>query len=508
MTVLCLGILTGCSLPPLESRSASQALAPDAARDTALGRAIAPLAAQHPGKSGIHPLADAHDAFAARMMLARAAQRSLDVQYYIWHDDLTGTLLLEALHAAADRGVRVRLLLDDNGTAGLDKVLAALDAHPNIEVRLYNPFVVRWPKFIGYLTDFRRLNRRMHNKSFTADNQATIVGGRNIGDEYFGATDGVLFTDLDVLAVGDAVQDVSNDFDRYWASESAYPVDRLLKPAGPDELAALARTATTLERSPEAAAYAEAMRQLPFIQQLLRGELALEWAPTRMVSDDPRKTLGTAPPEAMLSHQLQDIIGTPTTDVELVSPYFVPTASGTEAFAAMAQRGVKVRVLTNALEATDVAVVHFRLRLAPPRPAGRRRRAVRDEAAAGRGRAQQEPGTVRQLGIEPACQDLRGRRTQRVRRFVQFRSAFGASEYRTGLCHRQPDAGAPHRQGLRRGHCAHRLPRLPGRQGRAVLAGAARWPEHPPRHRTGHHRLAALFGLVRVAAANRIAAVA
>lgn len=358
MTVLCLGILTGCSLPPLESRSVSQALAPDAARDTALGRAIAPLAAQHPGKSGIHPLADAHDAFAARMMLARAAQRSLDVQYYIWHDDLTGTLLLEALHAAADRGVRVRLLLDDNGTAGLDKVLAALDAHPNIEVRLYNPFVVRWPKFIGYLTDFRRLNRRMHNKSFTADNQATIVGGRNIGDEYFGATDDVLFTDLDVLAVGGAVHDVSDDFDRYWASESAYPVDRLLKPAGPDELAALARNANALERSPEAAAYAKAMRQLPFIQQLLRGELALEWAPARMVSDDPRKTLGTAPPEAMLAHQLHDIIGTPTTDVELVSPYFVPTASGTEAFASMARRGVKVRVLTNALEATDVAVVH------------------------------------------------------------------------------------------------------------------------------------------------------
>ncbi len=358
MTDLCLGILTGCSLPPLESRNASQALAPDVARDTALGRAIAPLAARHPGKSGIHPLADAHDAFAARMMLVRAAQRSLDVQYYIWHDDMTGTMLLEALHAAADRGVRVRLLLDDNGTAGLDTVLAALDAHPNIEVRLYNPFVVRWPKSIGYLTDFRRLNRRMHNKSLTADNQATIVGGRNIGDEYFGATNGVLFTDLDVLAVGAVVPDVSADFDRYWASESAYPVAALLKPAGPDALAALERKASPVEQSPEAAAYAEAMRALPFIQQLLRGELALEWAETRMVSDDPRKTLGTAPPEAMLPHQLHDIVGAPTTDLELVSPYFVPTASGTEAFARMAQGGVKVRVLTNALEATDVAVVH------------------------------------------------------------------------------------------------------------------------------------------------------
>src|SRR5690606_12729660 len=109
-----------------------------------------------------------------------AAERTLDVQYYIWHGDMTGTLLLEELHAAADRGVRIRLLLDDNGTAGLDTELAALALHPQIEVRLFNPFIVRKPKWLGYITDFSRANRRMHNKSYTADNQATIIGGRNI----------------------------------------------------------------------------------------------------------------------------------------------------------------------------------------------------------------------------------------------------------------------------------------------------------------------------------------
>ncbi|MGE8615716.1 MAG: phospholipase D family protein [Achromobacter veterisilvae] len=358
MTSLCLSFLSGCSLPSLDKRSESRALTPEAAQHTPLGQAIAPMAAAHPGKSGIHPLPDAYDAFAARMLLARAAERSLDVQYYIWHNDMTGTMLLEALHEAADRGVRVRLLLDDNGTAGLDDELSALDAHPNIEVRLYNPFVLRWPKTLGYLTDFSRLNRRMHNKSFTADNQATIIGGRNVGDEYFGAASGVLFTDLDVLAIGAAVNDVSMDFDGYWASESAYPVDRLLKQPEPGGLDELEQAATQVERSPEAAAYAEAMRKLPFIKQLLHGELALEWADTRMVSDDPRKTLGTAPPEAMLPHQLHEIVGTPTTDLELVSPYFVPTATGTQAFAQMARRGIRVKVLTNALEATDVAVVH------------------------------------------------------------------------------------------------------------------------------------------------------
>src|SRR5690606_2633965 len=133
-----------------------------------------------------------------------------------WHGDTTGMLLFKAVHAAAERGVRVRLLLDDNGIPGLDDELAALDTHPNIDVRLFNPFLVRTPKLIGYLTQFPQANRRMHNKSLTVDNQATIIGGRNVGDEYFGATRDMLFTDLDVLAVGPVVNDVSADFDRYW----------------------------------------------------------------------------------------------------------------------------------------------------------------------------------------------------------------------------------------------------------------------------------------------------
>ena len=138
-----------------------------------------------------------HDAFAARVLLAAAAERPLDVQYFIWHGDVVGTLLWQALWQAAERGVRVRLLVDDANNAGLDSVLAALDAHPNLELRLYNPFVNRGVARLGYLTDFSRLNRRMHNKSFTADNQVSVVGGRNIADEYFGAAEGLGFADLD-----------------------------------------------------------------------------------------------------------------------------------------------------------------------------------------------------------------------------------------------------------------------------------------------------------------------
>ncbi|WP_277986381.1 phospholipase D family protein [Noviherbaspirillum cavernae] len=351
------GLLTGCNpLPSLEGRSVSTVVTDT--NDTPLGVAISPLTAAHPGKAGIYPLVDAHNAFGARVLLAQAAVRTLDIQYYIWRGDMTGTLLFDALRKAADRGVRVRLMLDDLGSLGLDATLAALDAHPNIEVRLFNPFANRRFPWGGFLTDFSRLNRRMHHKSFTADSQATIIGGRNVGDEYFAATDDFLFADLDVIAVGPVVKDVSHEFDRYWASESAYPIDRLLGPAGETPLQDVGAAASFVEKNPAATEYLDAIKESAFMLALLRGTLPLEWAKTQMVSDDPLKGLGKAPPEAMLPVKLRRIIGDPEKEVDLVSPYFVPTAVGVDAFAAMSRRGVTVRILTNALEATDVAVVH------------------------------------------------------------------------------------------------------------------------------------------------------
>src|SRR5438067_895639 len=198
---LLLCLMSGCTtLPSLESRPGSTADLNTAA--TRLGKAISPRIVAHPGKSGFYELSDGRDAFAARALLANAAERTLDAQYYIWGNDMTGTLLFAALREAADRGVRVRLLLDDNNTSGMDATLAALDGHPNIEVRLFNPFLIRSVRTLGYLTAFSRANRRMHNKSFTVDSQVTIVGGRNVGDEYFGADDDVLFRDLDVMSIG------------------------------------------------------------------------------------------------------------------------------------------------------------------------------------------------------------------------------------------------------------------------------------------------------------------
>jgi putative cardiolipin synthase len=350
-------VIGWCSrLPSLEGRTTSAALLDTA--DTRLGRSITPLVEAHPGLCGIHALEDSRDAFAARARLAEVAERTLDVQYYIWQNDMTGTLLFEALHAAADRGVRVRFLLDDNTTQGLDPILAALDSHPNIEVRLFNPFVIRRPRF-GYLTDFARANRRMHNKSFTADNQVTIVGGRNIGDEYFAAAqEGLLFVDLDVLAVGPVVTEVSEDFDRYWASASSYPLDRIVHSVEPARIAQVSAAAARVARDPAALAYTTAIRDSPFIRALAERRLDFQWVVTHMISDDPAKGLGRAPSKELFHHQLRKIIGDPASDLELVASYLVPGEPGTDALVSMARRGVKIRILTNSLEASDVPAVY------------------------------------------------------------------------------------------------------------------------------------------------------
>ncbi|MBK1872515.1 phospholipase D family protein [Marinobacter sp. 1-3A] len=350
--------ISGCALPPLVDRTESWSVPSDQTADTRLGRAIAPLALAHPGKSGVVMLENAHDAFAARVLLAEGAEATLDVQYYIWQYDITGTMLLDVLYRAAERGVRVRLLLDDNGISGLDETLAALDTHPNIEVRLFNPFVVRNPKWIGYLTSFSRLNHRMHNKSFTADNQAAIIGGRNIADEYFGAGTGALFADLDVLAIGPVVSDLSSDFDRYWASASAYPAALILPEARDAGLAEVVATARECSESSEASQYVCAVADSQFLKNLLDGNLGFVWSPVSMVSDDPAKVLGKKPKNGLMSRQLVEAMGRPERSITLVSPYFIPTKAGVKMFQELERKGVHVRVLTNSLEANDVAMVH------------------------------------------------------------------------------------------------------------------------------------------------------
>jgi cardiolipin synthase C len=358
LLVACVWMLAGCAtLPPPADRVPSQALTDT--EQTRLGQAVVPRVAEHPGLSGFMPFEDPHDAFAARVLLARAAERSLDVQYFIWHGDAVGTLLWEALWQAADRGVRVRLLVDDANNAGLDPVLAALDAHLNIELRLYNPFVNRGSRFIGYLTDFSRLNRRMHNKSFTADNQVSVVGGRNIADEYFGAAEGLGFADLDVMAIGPVVREVSREFDLYWNSPSAYPAAPFVGPPPADPAALLQPRFEAVPQDPRAALYLEAARQAPFVQELLERRLEFDWATGEVLYDDPAKTLDAgARSDLLLLPVLARRMGSPQKRLDIISPYFVPGAVGTDMLAEMSRRGVQVRVLTNSLASSDERVVH------------------------------------------------------------------------------------------------------------------------------------------------------
>ncbi|WP_207792512.1 phospholipase D family protein [Sandarakinorhabdus glacialis] len=325
--------------------------------ETMFARRLALLTAQRPGQTGIYTLEDPREAFAARMLLIRGAEYSLDIQYYIWHPDVAGTLLIQAIREAADRGVRVRLLLDDNGTGGLDTMMAMVDSHPLIEVRLFNPFVIRWPKTLNYLLDFHRLNRRMHNKSLTADNLLTIAGGRNIGDEYLASSDLNLFDDFDVLAIGAVVPDVSADFDRYWACDSAYLAERILPLADARSAGNFAKAVARASKTGFARNYADAVRD-NFLEGLLSGSIPFDWAMVTMVSDDPAKGLHYVRRKELFATRLASIVSAPERELGLISAYFVPTAAGIDSFAALAARGVEVDILTNALKANDVAVVH------------------------------------------------------------------------------------------------------------------------------------------------------
>jgi len=348
-------LLAGCGrLPELANRPPSSAFHDTAG--TRLGQVISRRFEIPFGQSGVIALPNGLDAFAARASLIEAADRSIDVQYYIWQEDLSGILLFEALQRAADRGVRVRVLLDDNRTFGMDDRLAALDAHPNIEVRLFNPFKFRYWRVFEYVADFRRINRRMHNKSFTVDNQVTVIGGRNIGDEYFAAADEGTMYDLDALAIGDAVRQVSDDFDRYWASDSSYPANLLLPKPDATAIAALRAAAVRLEAGRAAVAYRMALTDRPQVRSLMRGELLLDSVTAHLVSDDPEKSLGRSTSKSPWTEIRQML--SPQNELGLVSPYVVPHVEGANFLLDTARRGIQVSILTNSLEATDVAAVH------------------------------------------------------------------------------------------------------------------------------------------------------
>lgn len=327
---------------------------------TTLAADFAAVLESRGNEAGFLPLEDGVDALAMRLLLAERAERSIDAQYFLIHDDVVGRVFIEALLRAADRDVRVRLLVDDIHTDGHDPGLAILDSHPNIEIRLFNPFGNRSSKLLN-AGRARRVVRRMHNKSFTVDNQVTVIGGRNIGDEYFGAPGSATFGDLDVIGIGPVVRDVSSMFDEYWNHRAALPMPALTRM--PDDLeTALANMRTALSSSRRDIAgtrYAEAVRST-ILETLHGGDASgLTFAPYSLIYDSPDKSMpDTAEAAESITTSLRASLVDAERELLIITPYFVLRDEELKGFQALRDRGVEISVLTNSLASNNHTISH------------------------------------------------------------------------------------------------------------------------------------------------------
>ncbi len=356
--VVALVVLCGCASIDFDYPK-SESSAVTATDNTQLGRVFADAVAAHPQEAGFLPLVDGVEALAIRLLMAERAERSIDAQYFLIHDDVVGRLFIESLLLAADRGVRVRLLIDDIHTGGHDAGLAALDSHPNFEVRLFNPFAHRSVRALN-APSLNRIVRRMHNKSFTADNQMTVIGGRNMADEYFGARSDVNFGDLDVLGIGPVVQEVSSMFDMYWNHQAALPMPALTRsPDNPKvELDALRNRLAESHAEVAESRYVDVV-QSTILDTLQRDASTFVWAPYELVYDSPDKSQpGSSEIAASITTALRNTIVNAEKELLVISPYFVLRDREINGFRELRSRGIEVAVLTNSLASNNHAVSH------------------------------------------------------------------------------------------------------------------------------------------------------
>ncbi len=355
VAMLCFAAVGCASLPHHVHKVRSEAI-----RDTGsttLGRLVAGDA--EPAKlSGIRLLASGDEALASLIALADRAERTLDIQYYIITQDESARILLQHVRRAAERGVRVRILVDDFNTAGQDRRFMHLGQNANIEVRVFNPFPggrsALWTRLLASFSELPRINHRMHNKLFVADNALAITGGRNIGDQYFTRDKDSNFIDLDVVAAGTIVPQLSASFDAFWNSKYAYPIASVAAPV-------------PLEPEPpwleEATAVDEASSSDPdfLAREIDAGQLHLAWVPATVLADRPVKIASESSPdqEVTIANDLSALIGSASREVIIISPYFVPGIDGIALLRGLVRRGVHIRVLTNSLAATDSPLVHI-----------------------------------------------------------------------------------------------------------------------------------------------------
>jgi putative cardiolipin synthase len=355
--------LVGSRLPPKYQRffklpERLESWKPSDTEATVLGTAATAWLRARQTQSAVYRLDSGREALSARVGLIDRAETAIDIQSYLIKDDLSGNLVALHLAQAADRGVRVRLLMDDALTEEVDSGLLSLDEHENIEVRVFNPFPRRRSRFISLLANFNILNRRMHNKSFTVDNQVTIVGGRNIADEYYQTGGEAEFIDEDLMAIGLVVNDVSDGFDEYWNSPEAIPMDAF------DKLIAHGSVADSLD---EARRYLQRHRDEPFlkgvdnvlIDSLVGGHLEFVAAKTRIVQDHPDKVRNLIRRRGSeMSNYLQKLVSAAQQELIVISPYFVPQKQGVDFFSALVKKGVRVVIISNSLASTNHSSVH------------------------------------------------------------------------------------------------------------------------------------------------------
>jgi phosphatidylserine/phosphatidylglycerophosphate/cardiolipin synthase-like enzyme len=342
-------VVAGCaSLPRHVHKTRTEAFAaPDS---TALGEIVE---VEEPAKnlSGVRLLSSGDEALASLLALADHAEQTLDIQYYIIHEDDSTRIFLHHVRMAADRGVRVRVLIDDLNTAGEDRRFMHLSEHHNVEVRVFNPFTAArfsaWIRWVASASDIQRINHRMHNKLFVADNAIAITGGRNIGDQYFTRDPYSNYIDLDVVVAGQIVPQLSASFDEFWNSKYAYPI------------ASVASAVDAEAAAPAPAEPAPVDGENWLEQQLNAHEVQLIWVPATVLADQPAKIASETSPdeEVTIANDISVLMASAKQELIIISPYFVPGEQGLKLLSELVARGVHIRILTNSLAATDAPLV-------------------------------------------------------------------------------------------------------------------------------------------------------
>jgi len=356
LPLLLIMLITGCaSLPTDYARTESTAM--ENHQSTSLGQYFTAAETEHPGESGFAIIRYGHNAFTTRVAMADLAEKTIDLQVYIWEADETGRILAERLIRAANRGVRVRLLVDDMGVAASDEKIAAMDAHPNIEIRIFNPFANRKTQMFDFMTDLGRVNHRMHNKIMITDNSITVVGGRNVGDHYFSVNPDTNFRDLDIVAVGPVVRDISSVFDHFWSGDWAVPIAALVDHPYTD-----ADLQSMHEGLREKIATGEYPYPVDEDVAKLREIIAqtsdiLTWAPGRVVWDDPAAIKETGEAGDMVAALFKKLDNVQKT-LTIESAYFVVGDRGVAQIKKLVDNGVRVRIMTNSLVSNDVLAAH------------------------------------------------------------------------------------------------------------------------------------------------------